>query len=244
MRGILMVPLAMLAACNAAGGQQRDDAAAHGSEKRDIRLAGEFDKIELRGAQNVIVAVGGPASARAEGEAGDLDRLELTVDGGTLRISDKREKGWSWGLGRDRKAVTVFVTVPSLSAASIAGSGDVQIDRVQGPSFAGAIAGSGDLRVAAMQVGNASFSVAGSGDISAAGSAASAAFSIAGSGDIDAGGLESRTAKVSVMGNGNVRAKAVGAADVTVMGSGDVELAGGAKCDIHKMGSGDVRCTG
>ena len=49
---------------------------------------------------------------------------------------------------------------------------------------------------------------------------------------------------ISVMGSGEVRAKAMESADVSMMGSGDVELAGTARCKISKMGSGNVRCPG
>jgi hypothetical protein len=40
-----------------------------------------------------------------------------------------------------------------------------------------------------------------------------------------------------------VRALVKGTAKVSVMGSGDVQLGGGAKCEVSKMGSGEVRCS-
>lgn len=246
MRSILMMaPLLMAAACNSAGGQEREEAGDRTVQRRDVQVAGGFDKVALAGSQNVIVKVGGAPSVRVEGEAGLLDRLEIGVRGnGELHIGYKKDRDWSWGFSRDRKPVTVFVIVPTLTAARVAGSGDIQVDRVEGGNFAGAIEGSGDLQIAAMKVGNAAFAIAGSGDIRASGTAENVDLSIAGSGDLDMKGLQTRNAKVSVMGSGDVWARASDTADVSVMGSGEVELSGGAKCNIHKMGSGEVRCVG
>jgi hypothetical protein len=230
----MMAPLLVAAGCNSAGGQQREQAGNRNFERRDVQVAGAFDKVKLAGSQNVIVRVGGGHSVRAEGEAGLLDRLEIAVRGnGELHIGFKKDKDWSWPFGRDHKPVTIFVTVPSLAAASIEGSGDVQVDRVEGRTLVGA-----------MKVGNAAFAVAGSGDIRAVGTADSATLSVAGSGDIDTRGLQARTAKVSVAGSGDIFARASETAEIELMGSGDVELSGGAKCRIDKMGSGEVRCVG
>jgi hypothetical protein len=244
MRAVLMMtPFVLLAGCNLAGGHSREDSGDHRFEKRAVQVTGAFDNIALGGSQNVVVAVGGAPSVRVEGDSDLLDRLDITVRDNALHIGYKRDKGWSWGFSHDRKPVTVYVTLPSLKGAEIGGSGDIQIDRVEGGDFAASIGGSGDMQIGAMKVGQASFNIAGSGDISAKGSADSANLSIAGSGGIDASGLQTRTAKVSVVGSGDVRAHATESADVSVMGSGDVDLAGGAKCAIHKMGSGDVRCS-
>jgi Putative auto-transporter adhesin, head GIN domain len=241
--GLLMTPFLLLAGCNLAGGHSREDSGNHQFEKRAVQVAGAFDSISLGGSQNVVVTVGGPPSVRVEGEADLLDRLDIAVRGSDLHIGYKRDRGWSWGFSHDRKPVTVYVSVPSLKGASIGGSGDIRIDKVEGGDFTGSIGGSGDLQIGALKVGRAGFSIAGSGDIRAAGSAESTDMSIAGSGGIDAGGLQAQTAKVSVMGSGSVSARASESADVSVMGSGDVEVVGGAKCAIHKMGSGDVRCS-
>ena len=85
--------------------------------------------------------------------------------------------------------VTVYVTAPALEAASIGGSGDMRIDRIQAARFAASIAGSGDLEIGALQAREADFSIAGSGGIRAAGRAEQAEISIAGSGNValDAG---------------------------------------------------------
>ena len=209
--------------------------------QRSFNLAG-FNSVSVAGPHNVVVQVGPAHSVRAEGPAGVLDRLEIVVeDGGNLEVRQKKDAmRIRWG--RDLPATTVYVTLPALRAASIAGSGDMRIDRVEGGDFAASIAGSGDMDVGALRVEAASFSIAGSGNVTAAGNAARSKISIAGSGDVKLDRLESRTASVSIVGSGGVNARATETADVSIMGSGDVVIGGGAKCSVSKMGSGSVRC--
>ena len=244
MAAILVSTLA-LAACNMGAHAEESEAGGEGSGKmvqRDYQLAG-FDAVGLAGSPDVIVMVGGPHSVRAEGDSEVLERLEIKVEDGTLKIGNKNRKGWSMNWGHDRPKTRIFVTMPAIRSASVAGSGDVKIDRVQGERFNASVAGSGDIEIAQMQVGDAKFSIAGSGGIKAAGTAQSSSASIAGSGDIDTGAVQVRTASASIMGSGDIRLHASETADISIMGSGDVEVAGSAKCNVNKRGSGEVRCS-
>jgi hypothetical protein len=238
---LILVPMLMLGACNTHADAQQGGSRRIGQRSFQV---GAFDKVSLAGSPDVIVAVGGAPSVRAEGDAEMLDRLDIHVENGDLKIGTKRDANWSWGFGHERRNVTIYVTVPTLVGASIGGSGDMKIDKVAGSGFNASVGGSGDMQIGALRVGQASFSIAGSGGITAAGSADRMTMSLAGSGDIEAGGVQSRTATVSVVGSGDVHARAMETADVSVMGSGDVTLAGTAKCSITKVGSGDVHCGG
>jgi hypothetical protein len=241
MRAALPLTAALLlGACNMSANAQEDDS----HVRRDFAV-GDFQKISLKGSPNVVVTVGGAPSVRAEGGKSAVDRLDIRVENGALVIGSKRDHGWSWNFGGgEHHQVTIYITAPSLAAASIEGSGDMKIDKVAGNDFAASIGGSGDMALASLQVAQARFAIAGSGDISASGKAQQASISIAGSGGVAAGGFEIGNATVSVVGSGDVTARATQTADISIMGSGDVVLSGSAKCSIHKMGSGDVRCGG
>lgn len=240
MRLLIAVSAIALAACSGADAREGDHART--DQRGDSRSyqVGEFDAVSLGGQHNVIVRVGPAASVRAEGAAEDLDRLEIVGERGELKIRNKRRG--EWRMDWSGSPVTVYVTTPRLRAASIAGSGDMRIDRVDSERFNGSVAGSGDLEIAGLAVRDADFSIAGSGNIRAAGAAARQTISIAGSGDVDAPGLDSRTLDVKIMGSGGVRARATEHANVNIMGSGDVQLQGGAECSVRKAGSGSVRC--
>lgn len=212
-----------------------------GTGSRSFGVRG-FDRISLRGSDNVVVRVGSAESVTATGPKDVLDKLEITVIDGELRVG--REKRWSMGWSAEGKPAVITVTLPRLRGAAVAGSGDMQVDRAQATSFSGSIAGSGNLTIGSLQADAASISIAGSGDASMKGQARSLDISVAGSGNLNGAGLRSERAKINVAGSGNVEAYAEAEADVSIVGSGDVTLAGKAKCRVSKMGSGEVRCGG
>jgi hypothetical protein len=210
---------------------------------RDYKI-GNFDRIEVAGPYNVQVHTGAAASASARGPEKMIERLVVEVKDGKLLIHSQDNRGFNFHWGSHHGSVELTVTVPQLSGAAIAGSGDIAVDHVSGDQFAGEVGGSGSISLGAVEVKSIKLSIGGSGGIKAgAGSSQTADYAIAGSGDIDAGGLAVQQAKVSIAGSGNARANAIGTAEVNVMGSGDVEISGGAKCQVNKAGSGDVRCS-
>src|SRR5436190_80586 len=112
MRGAMMlVPLLALGACGMSGAHERN-AASGQNGRRDFPI-GAFDRVELAGSHNVIVAVGGAPSAYAEGDTGLLDRLDVRVENGVLRIGQKKGS-WSLGWGKSHGPIVVHVSAPSL----------------------------------------------------------------------------------------------------------------------------------
>lgn len=243
MRGFLIGALLPLVACGMTTSGSGDDDGlpgipAQGSGDTRTFAAADFTAVELRGADDVDVRVGPGFSVRADGDAALLDHLKISKDGATLRIGRTETNGWNWS----GKGARIAVTLPRLASASVAGSGDMTIDRVTGGGFSGAGAGSGSMKVAALQVDKADISLAGAGDIKLAGIVKELSVSLAGSGDVEAGDLKAARASVSIAGSGSVRAAVDGPASVSVMGSGDVDLGNDAKCRTSKMGTGSVRC--
>jgi len=237
-----MRTLILLAAAASLGACGSSSAEAGPTISRDYKV-GAFDKIEVAGPFDVTVTTGGRPSVHATGESDLIEKMEVVVEGGTLKIRPiKRNSMFNWNFGSHGSA-KVAVSVPALSEAAIAGSGGIAIDKVGGDRFKGEIAGSGNLRLAAVDAGDIALSIAGSGGVSAAGKAKNVTYEIAGSGDINAKELVAETARVSIAGSGNVAGNATASAAVEMLGSGNVEMVGGAKCTIDKHGSGDVNCS-
>ncbi|MEO9131582.1 MAG: head GIN domain-containing protein [Sphingomonas sp.] len=242
---LIAVPIAAisLAACSySADHDSKPGVVGSGTGSSRSFAVADFTSVDLRGSDNVDVRVGTGFSVRAEGPSPELDKLKIEKVGNTLKVGRINGNDFQWG--GNHKSVTVFVTMPRIAEANIAGSGDMMVDRVDGQSFAGTSAGSGSLNVVSLSVQSGDFSVAGSGSIKAKGSAKRLKMAIAGSGDIDAGGVKAEGADVSVSGSGGARADVTGPAQVSAIGSGDVDLGSGAKCTTSKMGSGEVHCGG
>lgn len=228
---------ALLSACSS-GNDDSPGVAPTGSGPTRSYAVDGFSQIDLTGSDDVDVRAGTGFSVRAEGPADQLDRLRIAMDGDTLEIGRKRK---SFEFGSHNK-VKVYVTLPRLTKATVAGSGTMAVDRIEGHSFEADIAGSGDLNIAALATDSAEVSIAGSGNMRAGGAVKALEASIAGSGSVDAAGLRAERAKVSIAGSGDVRATVTDAAEVELMGSGDVDLGAQATCKVSKMGSGSVRC--
>ena len=179
----------------------------------------EFEEISSVGPQDVVVTRGDSYAVRAEGSPEALALLEVVVDDGelTIRPRDQFRFGFDWSRVA---SATFYVTVPQLEEVSLAGSGDIRIDRIEGESFSGTIAGPGELAIAALEVDEADFRIGGS------------------------GGLLSQTASVSIGGSGNVALTVQDEAQVSIAGSGDVDISGPGRCSVSRMGSGNVRCSG
>ncbi len=227
-------PVLLLSACSAAKGTP---SAPSSSRSFDVS---SFNQVELAGSDDVRIVVGPAFSVQATGPEKTLEKLKIEVSGSTLSIGRKRSFSMGWSNDKD---ALVTVTMPTIKSAGLAGSGDMNIDRVETPEFKASIAGSGNMSVKSAQVEKMRVSLAGSGDVTIAGVTQTIDISIAGSGNVMAKDMSATNASISIAGSGNVDARASGAASVSLMGSGDVNISGTANCKTSKMGSGVVRCT-
>lgn len=240
-KSIVAAVIAASAATAACGYHRSEDGGPTVSRNYQV---GNFQQLEVAGAYDVDVRTGTNPSVAATGPEKLLERTVVEVRGDKLVIRPKEHTSFfSFGWSSHGKA-HFTVTVPQLTDATIAGSGNIRLDNAKGDRFEGTVAGSGGLAVANVEVQNLKLSIAGSGDAKAnAGKAQFAEYSIAGSGGVDGGGVTAQQAKVTIAGSGSIKAHATGLADVEIMGSGDVDVSGGAKCNVEKHGSGDVRCS-
>jgi hypothetical protein len=242
MRKAVLIGVAM--AATATAGCARGHGEDGGPLVQKSYQVGNFTAVEVAGPFDVTIHTGAAPSVSAHGNQKLIDRLVIEVKGDKLLIHPESRNGWfNWGWGTNGKA-DIAITVPTISGATLAGSGGITIDSVKGDNFDGRVAGSGDLNIDSVEVQSLTLGIAGSGDVRAkSGQAASASYKITGSGDIDARSVRTQTADVSIAGSGSINGQATTAANVKIMGSGDVTLTGGAKCSISKAGSGDVRCS-
>lgn len=234
----LAIPALILSSCGHTENGENGSAAG----TKSFALSG-FDQVALRGSDDVNVVIGTGFAITATGPQSALDQLEITVEGGTLKIGRKSRSDWHIGWSsKSGKGVKVTVTMPVIRGAKVAGSGDMTVDRAAADDFKASVAGSGNLKIADVKAKAVSLNLAGSGDLEIAGHATTVDISSAGSGNISAKSLEAETADVSLAGSGNASARATGSASASVMGSGNIEISGTDKCETSKLGSGNVTC--
>ena len=198
-----------------------------------------FTELEASGPDDIVFVTGDTFSISATGDAEAIKNLRYKVKDGSIRIGRVKEKIF----GNRRKGVTITVTAPLLSEASLAGSGSFTADNMTGEKVTLDSAGSGSLSVGAVTAKSLESNLAGSGDVLLGGKVDRAEYSIAGSGNIDAVKMASTDAEVSIAGSGNVKLTATGKVDASIAGSGSIDVAGGAKCTSSTMGSGKISCS-
>lgn len=204
---------------------------------RDDSALRDFTRVVLESGDQVEIRQGPAFAVQVEGKAAARDRLTLRRDGDTLRIARKGRELWSDG----NDVARVRITMPALNAATLAGSGDITIDRAS-DDFVGTLSGSGDMTIGQLRGEKAALTVAGTGKIAAAGAVRRITLSVAGSGDIDARQVRANEAVVSVAGSGDIRAAVNGPAQVSLVGSGSATLGPDARCVVTQVGSGTSDC--
>ena len=193
-----------------------------------------FTAVAISTSGELHLSQGDTYSVKVESHQNIIDNLETEVSGGTLKI------------GFDKPASSIeslkfFVTLPSLSGVSLAGSADVTGDS----PFTGLenvdleIAGSGNVRLN-LEAKAVDISIAGSGDIELEGTADGIEANIKGSGSVKAGSLSVRTAEVNIAGSGDCTIDATEQLEVNIAGSGNVYYLQSPEVERSIAGSGSV----
>lgn len=198
-----------------------------------------FTEVKALGPDNIVFVTSDAFTIKAEGNAKAVATLRYKLEDGTIKIG--RTKG-NW-FGDEGEGVTITITAPKLSAASLAGSGDFTADKMEGDTVKVKIAGSGSLKVAEVAAKTLETKIAGSGDAIISGTAENVDFSVAGSGTINGQKLTTTNAELSIAGSGDVSINATGKVEAKVAGSGDINVTGGATCTSKSMGSGNINCS-
>jgi hypothetical protein len=192
-----------------------DSVRGSGVSRTEARDVDKFDRVSVRGSGTANITIGREQSVTVTADDNILPILTTEVKNGELVIQPSESIS-------PKTKIVVDITVPSLKAASIAGSGDVVAK------------GLAEEKV--------ELSISGSGDVKVSGSAKSVQTSISGSGSIDASDLAAKDASVRVAGSGETAVNASENLDVRISGSGDVRYVGKPK-NIQRSisGSGSVR---
>jgi hypothetical protein len=91
-----------------------------------------FDAVSVSAGIKAEITVGADYSVRAESSAEGLDRLEIRVSGSELRIG-REHRNFSWRRNED---VTVYVSLPALSALDVSSGAQGAATSIEADDFA------------------------------------------------------------------------------------------------------------
>lgn len=209
------------------------------AEERAVPIEA-FEEVHVMGSARVRFAQGPVEEVVLEGDASELDGVEVDVRRGVLTV---RPTG-SWRFWDARRAL-VRITAPTLRRVSISGAADWSAPRaVEVDRLAVSISGSGNVRFDSLKADRLSFSVSGSGDGRVAGATRELSLSIAGRSSFDGEQLHSQQGKVSVSGIGNVKVWTTEDLTVSVSGIGTVDVWGAPRLRRSVAGQASINDRG
>jgi len=174
-----------------------------------------FAGVDLAGANNVTVHVGGPQRVVVHADANLLRRVTTVVRHRGLVI------GNTAGSFSTTSVMSVDVTVPSLDSATLSGSGVVTVDGLRATQFTVDVPGNGVVRVS--------------------GRADRLNATLGGSGDVQLQGLRARDVTALVAGSGRLQVHATGSLDAAVSGVGTISYTGNPSKVAQKItGTGSI----
>jgi len=167
------------------------------TQTRDVA---PFSGVELAGSNTITIHVGATQSVVVHADHNLLSRVTTQVRGGNLVI------GNTPGSFTSRSPMSVDVSVPSLTALNLSGSGVVIATDIKTPSL--------------------TVTLSGSGVVQASGSATQLAVTLQGSGDAQLAQLIARDAHAIVSGSGRILVTATWSLNASVPGTGAVIYSG------------------
>lgn len=232
---------------------------------KDVLKLDKFTRISFRVPGKLFLKQGASQQVEIEGDRDFIRELDIRVDGNRLIIG--KEGSWrDWGWTTANEKVNVYITIPTLEALSVSGSGDAIAETMfKVDDLDLNVSGSGSLKIQAEATGDVDADVSGSGNIELSGKcqnfkshvsgsgrirmnesiARMASFGVSGSGKIEASGTSSEV-KTNISGSGKVLAANLETdkCDIRISGSGDVEINVKSELDAHISGSGTVNYRG
>ncbi len=206
-------------------------------DKETRNLTG-FTKVNFGVAGNLYINLGSEFKVILEGDKSLLDEIETEISGSKLVI--KTDK-WHWN-GNEK--VTVYITMPELTALGVSGSGKAEVkDAIKADNLDFSVSGSGRIVAANLSLVKLYVAISGSGDIiiDGRGEAADADIHISGSGNFTSESLKIANGDFRISGSGSCKCNVTDNLDASVSGSGNITYSGSPKIDARVSGSGRVR---
>jgi Putative auto-transporter adhesin, head GIN domain len=179
------------------------------------RVLARFSSLDLAGANDVSVVVGGPQSVVVQADSNLISHVTTRVAAGTLVI------GETGGAFTTHSPMNVDVRVPSLTALNLSGAGKIAVTGISGPRL--------------------TVTVSGTGMLSATGTVSGLDVTVSGAGLAQLSQLTARDVHAVVTGSGLIKVTATASLNAAVPGRGAIMYSGNpARVTTSITGTGTV----
>ena len=209
----VLVLAAAVVALLARGGSSGSGVQGSGVAATQSRVLTRFSSLDLAGTNSVTVDVGGQQSVVVHADGNLIRSVTTRVVAGTLVIG-------TTGSFTTKAPMSVEVSVPSLAAVTLSGTGKIAVAGIDAPRLTVMLPGSGSLYVS--------------------GTVTQLDVTLDGSGQVQLGGLAARDVHAVVAGSGLIRVTATAGLNAAVTGSGAIIYSGNPQVTSSVTGSGTV----
>ncbi|MBT2188966.1 head GIN domain-containing protein [Sphingobium nicotianae] len=201
----------------------------------------DFDSLRLEAPIDISIETGRGISARGEGAAELLERIDLTVSARVLTIR-LRPSPFDTRGASNSGPVRLTLSAPNLRRIQLSGAGSIRargLDKLRAEVMS---TGSGSIAISGIESDTLTVGLLGSGAMQLAGNAKSLNVRVSGSGAFDAKALKAADLDLTLDGSANADVTADRTAKIVAIGPGSIAVAGKAACTVRHAGSGTVRC--
>jgi hypothetical protein len=170
-----------------------------GTAAEQARHVAAFSRVDLSGSSNVTIHAGGRQSVVVRADDNQLGQVTTQVHAGTLVIGTR-------GSFTTNSPMSVEISVPSLEALTLGGSGALTASNIRGPRVSVRLSGSGVVR--------------------ASGTVTRLDVSLGGSGDAQLDQLVAREVHAVLAGSGRIVTRATDTLRASLPGSGTIVYSG------------------
>jgi hypothetical protein len=221
------------------GGRTVKTSAAVVSQTRE---ASGFTAVDMRGAGKVILTQGETESLTVSGSDNLVPLVMTSVQNGVLVIEMKEKVVIIEP--NPANVLTIAIGVRDLTALTVSGLGDVEMDGLSASRLEITMSGAGRIDLKGLDLEDLRVTLSGAGDVILSGGASSAVINLPGAGKVDAGGLKLQNAQVTIAGLGNATVWVTGTLTGTISGAGSVEYYGEPETEIKTSGLGKFKSLG
>ena len=233
----------LLTACGLFQGNANRVLTGSGRVTSEARSIEAVHSVALEGLGDVILQEGAATSLTIEAEDNLLPLITSSVQDGTLRLGFDRTT-WRDTI-RPTEPIRFLLTLPTLAAFDLAGSGSLQAATVRTEALTLRLTGAGDLTIEQLEAATLDVRLDGSGDLNLAGAVDSQTLSLGGTGQYQAGDLASATAEITISGAGDAVVWATDELAILISGTGTVSYWGQPTLSRRDItGAGDVNPMG
>jgi len=209
------------------------------SENRNVS---GFNAINFSALGKINLMQGDKESLNISGPDNLVPEISTTVNNGTLVIKTKENINIK-PIGNDNPLIFTIV-VKDLTAFTVSGAGDVQMEALTPPELVIKMSGAGKVVQNQVSTENLNINLSGVGGIDVSGQATQATIDISGAGSVNAPDLKTQTANVTISGIGGATLWVTDQLTGAISGAGSVSYYGDPQTETSSTGAGSFKSLG